>query len=56
MPSKKYKKLKQPNTEKPRNNSLTYDELEEMMSGLTEEEINLLSDWLSSLPQNSSGR
>lgn len=54
MPSQKYKKLKSPNTEKPRNNSLTYDEFEEMMSGLTEEEINLLNGWLSSLPQNSS--
>lgn len=56
MSSKKYKKLKQPTANHKRNNKLKYKEFKKIVSGLTEEELNLVGDWLSNPQQNSSGR
>jgi hypothetical protein len=56
MPSNKYKKLKQPTFTNKRKNKLKFKEFEKIVSGLTEEELNLVGDWLLNQPQNSSGQ
>jgi hypothetical protein len=47
--SKKMKKLRDPKKDKKRNNSLTFPEFKEMVSGLSDEEINDFHDLLLSL-------
>ena len=47
--NKRMKKIKDPKKDKKRNNSLTFPELKEMVSGFSDDEINDFHDLLLSL-------
>jgi hypothetical protein len=49
--NKKMKKLKDPKKAKKRNNSLSYQEFKILMTGLSDDEINLCCDLLSNPQQ-----
>ena len=49
--SKKMKKLKDPKKDKKRNNTLSYQEFKILMTGLSDDEINLFCDLLSNPQQ-----
>ena len=48
---KKFKKLKKPNDTNNRKNKLSLEEFKNIVSGLTDEELSLVGDWLSNQQQ-----
>ncbi len=49
---KKFKKIKKPdNTTNKKKNKLSFEEFKDIVSGLTDEELNLVGDWLSDRQQ-----
>lgn len=48
---KKNQKTKKPNKTINKNNKISFEEFKSIVSGLTDEELNLVSDWLSDRQQ-----
>lgn len=48
---KKMKKLKNPNNTTKKTNNISFKEFKKIVSGLTDDELNLVGDWLSNRQQ-----
>lgn len=48
---KKFKKIKKPNNTNNKKNKVSFEEFKSIVSGLTDEELNLVGGWLSNQQQ-----